>query len=222
MRSVHKSLLIFVEQSYSALLDCLTRVGVMARRKLSNSPKSKKETCAVSLLAIACSCCDYLTHGVSASTPDSDRQPVHFPGWKTALRQSGLPGADVIAYERAILSFLRLCKVRHAPATVVLVRLHLQSHPGHRMALRWFFKAAGWTGTVNLATTATAAISPERADGPTENKRLRSNEPGLAANDLGREPWEPRIASHAVGSPIASHAVGSRIASHAALAIAAH
>ena len=93
------------DQCYSALLDCLTRVGFMRGRKLGNSQKCKRETSAVRLSACACRCCYCLTHGVSASAPDSARQPVRFPGWKTALRQSGLPGADVIAYERAILSF---------------------------------------------------------------------------------------------------------------------
>jgi len=127
---------------------------------------------------------------VSACTPDFDRQPVRFPGWKAALRQSGLPGADLIEYERAIISFLKFCKDRHAPASVVMVRLHLQSRPGHRMALRWFFKAAGWRGPGKAAAAAPAAITPGRTEASPEIRRSRANEPSLAAADLGREPWE--------------------------------
>jgi hypothetical protein len=129
------------------------------------------------------------------------------------LQQSGLPAGDRLAYERAILSFLRLCKARHAPATVVLVRLHLQSHPDHRMALRWFFKAAGWRGTAKTASTAPAAASPQSADGPAENKRMRSNEPGLAIDDLGREPW--------AAYSFARGGLAYRLR-HAAVAIGAH
>jgi integron integrase len=78
-----------------------------------------------------------------------DKQPVSFPGWKAALALSNLTPVVKASHTREILTFLRLCKSRRAPATVELVRQHLQIREPHptdgatgpaREALRWFFR----------------------------------------------------------------------------------
>lgn len=79
----------------------------------------------------------------------NEKQPVSFPGWKAALALSHLSPVVKASHTREILTFLRLCKSRRAPATVELVRQHLASRepctaagatgPAHE-ALRWFFR----------------------------------------------------------------------------------
>ena len=81
----------------------------------------------------------------------NQKQPVSFPGWKAALALSNLTPAVKASHTREILTFLRLCKIKHAPATAELVKQHLASHESHlaasevgpaREALRWFFRSA--------------------------------------------------------------------------------
>lgn len=79
----------------------------------------------------------------------NDKQPVSFPGWKAALADSHLSPLVKASHTREILTFLRLCKSKHAPATVELVRQHLAIREPRtaagatgpaREALRWFFR----------------------------------------------------------------------------------
>lgn len=78
--------------------------------------------------------------------------PVSFPGWKEALARSNLSPVVQAAHTREILTFLHLCKTKHAPATVALAKQHLaarepqttadaggQTVSPARAALRWFF-----------------------------------------------------------------------------------
>lgn len=77
------------------------------------------------------------------ASPDVERRPVSFPEWKESLADAPLDAAVREQHRMAILTFLRLCKIRHAPATVALVREHLAdptTAPGSREALRWFFQ----------------------------------------------------------------------------------
>ena len=125
-----------------------------------------------------------LTDGMFASEADPDRRPVSFPDWKVALARADLPPGDHRQYERAIITFLKFCKDRQAPASVALVRLHLKSRPGDRLALRWFFKSAG--GRAGSGSGVEWGPGQEAGLAPPG----RANEPGLAAADLGGEPWE--------------------------------
>jgi len=76
-----------------------------------------------------------------------ENQAVSFPTWKSALADTGWPEAKQAEYRREILAFLHCCKVRRAPATIMLVKEYLaeserQGPTRARVALRWFFQEA--------------------------------------------------------------------------------
>ena len=51
-----------------------------------------------------------------------ETEAMSFPTWKSALANTGCPEAQQTEYRREILAFLHPCKVRRAPATVMLVK----------------------------------------------------------------------------------------------------
>jgi hypothetical protein len=76
----------------------------------------------------------------------NEREPLSFPDWREALATVALSPAEREAYRREILAFLHLCKVRRAPATVMLAKEYLadrerQGAMEARPRLRWFFQA---------------------------------------------------------------------------------
>jgi hypothetical protein len=76
----------------------------------------------------------------------NEREPLSFPDWREALATVALSPAEREAYRRKILAFLHLCKVRRAPATVMLAKEYLadrerQGAMEARPRLRWFFQA---------------------------------------------------------------------------------
>jgi hypothetical protein len=77
----------------------------------------------------------------------SEQTPLSFPEWKAALIREPWPPAKTESFRREILSFLRHCKQRHAPATVALIKRYLSEQEKRgagqaREALRWFYQAA--------------------------------------------------------------------------------
>ena len=120
-------------------------------------------------------------------TPGSSRDaqaPISFPAWKEALGSAALPPEVRERHRRAIITFLKFCKDSHAPASVVMIRQHLEAmpDPAAREALRWFYRAAASSGS-------SAETGPERpASGGAP--RARGNVPPLAASDLGGADWE--------------------------------
>ncbi len=56
-----------------------------------------------------------------------DNQPVSFPNWKEALAEAALAPVTKAAYGRAIISFLKHCKVSRALATTALAKQYLAS-----------------------------------------------------------------------------------------------
>jgi integron integrase len=119
-----------------------------------------------------------------------NNQPVSFPGWKDVLSQSELNPALQYAYAREVISFLKHCKDRHAPATTGLAKQYLEHRewgaPGPaREALRWFFRAAWRLGA--RASNDGAANPPPMVPAGTP---LRPMEPPPAAEDLGQFEWE--------------------------------
>ena len=76
-----------------------------------------------------------------------ETEAVSFPTWKSALANTGWPEAQQTEYRREILAFLHLCKVRRAPATIMLVKEYLaerarQGPNAARVPLLWFFQEA--------------------------------------------------------------------------------
>lgn len=75
----------------------------------------------------------------------AERLPLSFPDWNTVLWQTQRPLAR--QYSRVIVEFLRFCREKHAPASVVLARAFIITLEPEvielgRAALRWFVREA--------------------------------------------------------------------------------
>ena len=79
-------------------------------------------------------------------------RPISFPNWKVRLAQSSLSPSFKTAFTREILTFLKYCKTKRAPATTQLAKLYLtwretQATGPASEALRWFFREVKkWLG----------------------------------------------------------------------------
>lgn len=110
----------------------------------------------------------------------NEKQPVSFPGWKSALALSNLSPVVKASHTREILSFLHHCKKSHAPATVVLIKQWLAGReaaangPAH-LALRWFYQTARKADSDHGHS---AERNPPPAD---EMKGVRGSASGLSA-----------------------------------------
>ncbi len=117
---------------------------------------------------------------------DSDRAAVSFPQWKALLAASHLSPHQQISFQREILAFLRHCKLRHAPVTIVLARHYVADHESARLALRWFVGRGRWQPASSPGpTTPPTAVPLQHAARPTE--------PPRAAADLGGPEWEREL-----------------------------
>jgi len=114
------------------------------------------------------------------------KAPVSFPDWGPVLESDPLPLATKERHRRAILGFLRRCKVLKCPATVTGAKDYLQEferqgHPAAmvREGLRWFFMRARARAEV---------------PGPSQSVPVRGRPdrmmPSVAASDLGDAEWE--------------------------------
>ena len=104
------------------------------------------------------------------SAAADERRAINFPGWKEALARAALAPEVRERHRRSILALLRVCKERHAPATVALIREHLASvrDPAAREGLKWFYltakreeDAAAWERQVTGAAVEAAAQAAE-------------------------------------------------------------
>ena len=77
----------------------------------------------------------------------NEHQTISFPAWNESLAAAALPGQLREQHRRAILSFLRHCKVTRQTVTIAGVKAYLarlspaEATPA-REALLWFFKAS--------------------------------------------------------------------------------
>jgi integron integrase len=124
--------------------------------------------------------------------------------WKIALAQSGLPVAVQSSHEGEIRSFLRFCKVAHAPATVALAR-HYVARFGDgdtpaRQALRWFVRASRRPNLPNCPRDpvpdagSSSVLSRDRSARYQAAAAARSI-PAAARDDLGGADWERDLIS---------------------------
>jgi integron integrase len=131
------------------------------------------------------------------------RTPISFPAWKEELGRAALSAGERERYRRAIITFLKVCKVAHAPASVALIRRHLATapDPAAREALRWFYRGAveaeekgRVTGDGKPATAGgrPAEDSNQRPEDKPRHRtaRWRSDVPPPAAHDVGGADWE--------------------------------
>ncbi len=118
-----------------------------------------------------------------SASPLSHSQPVSFPEWSEVLWRSPLPPETKRAHAREICSFLRHCRIEHAPATIRLAQAYIERAEAQaggsvnlprREALRWFFRTA---------RDHESAASPSRPAGDPAT-------PPPAALDLGCTDWE--------------------------------
>jgi hypothetical protein len=120
-----------------------------------------------------------------------NNQPVSFPNWKDVLYRSDLLAAAKADYARAVITFLKYCKVQHTPATAALAKRYLDTNEPHagaaaREALRWFFRTAWALGTKP------PAVARHPTSGPAPQP-LRPMEPPPAGQDLGESEWEKAL-----------------------------
>ena len=119
-------------------------------------------------------------------------QGVYFPQWAEVLPTLRLPDLQRQVFQRAIVEYLRFCKLSRQRATVASARQFMEQMAGkHRLvvsqlalwkaALNWFFRAAK---SANSAITQTS----QRA-----TPCVRDKEPPLAATDLGGPQWEQKL-----------------------------
>ena len=140
-----------------------------------------------------------------------ETEAVSFPTWKSALANTGWAEAQQTEYRREILAFLHLCKVRRAPATVMLVKEYLaerarQGPNAARVPLLWFFQEAkrvakGEVAGVKPAPPGAAGGAPRGMAGvkpapqaavghPPVRSVARGSVPPRAAEDQGGADWE--------------------------------
>ena len=137
-----------------------------------------------------------------------EREVVSFPDWQLALVNTGLSTALQRAWTQEVFSFLKFCKGKRTPASVMVAKLYLQDHPVQgpsivKDALRWFVTkgrvkkveveevAVSKVGAIEEqnAKPASTKVEPYKAG---EGLR-RSTTPKLAANDRGEAFWEQRL-----------------------------
>lgn len=78
---------------------------------------------------------------------EKERQVVSFPQWQEVLAKEPFSAAQAAAFRHEIFGFLRVCKLRHAGASIILAKEYLasvreQDANAAREALRWWFVAA--------------------------------------------------------------------------------
>jgi integron integrase len=114
----------------------------------------------------------------NAASADAGRA-IQFPEWKVALAQAELAPGERERFRRAILSFLKRCKDRRAPASVILIREHLAEtvDPAARTALEWFWRAG--RGAKSAGKNKGGAIGGgAKADGASNAERPTLNAEG--------------------------------------------
>lgn len=100
-------------------------------------------------------------------TGTDERLPLSFPAWKEELGAAELSQAVKVAYQRAILTFLKECRQQHAPASVASIRAHLAGKtaaPRAREALRWFYRGAAKGGDILPSRLRRMTLPPPAAD----------------------------------------------------------
>jgi integron integrase len=129
----------------------------------------------------------------------NEREPISFLNWKQALEKEAVPLAQRMEFTQEIFAFLRFCKARHAPVSIMGIKIYLEEKEKQgpcraREALRWFVK----TSRKQPAATDQAIENQKTGgkEGQKANKLAparRNPTPGLARNDRGSAFWEQRL-----------------------------
>lgn len=104
----------------------------------------------------------------------ADRTAIRFPGWKEALARADLAAETKERHRRAILTLLKVCKERHAPVSVALIRDHLAvaANAAARPALVWFFHAARRAAAEREWSAAVEEAGKKRKGGKGEDGKM--------------------------------------------------
>ena len=165
----------------------------------------------------------------------NEKQPVSFPGWKSALAFSNLSPAVKASHTREVLAFLHHCKKMRSPVSVVLIRQWLASRetssdgPAH-LALRWFYRAAAESDPTNSQRGAPQRDRPvgqvngpkQESDGQVLAGQAAAVGPSRAPSESpGRRPdlrpMEPGRAADDLGGPAWEQALVKTIRLHGLL-----
>jgi hypothetical protein len=139
--------------------------------------------------------------------PESERAPISFPSWKAVLASAELPGAQKAEFIREIVTFLRFCKSRHTPVSVMRAKLYLedverQGPSRAREALRWFVRMG------RRPARSEKSRSGEPVDGAAPVPTVRKKIDG--ATDGGLVPDGPRPSATPGSREASSGAVAGR------------
>jgi len=127
--------------------------------------------------------------GKSGTGCRSDVEAISLPEWKEALAASGLTEAEKDDFRREIIGLLRVCRLRHVPVTVTLIREYVaererQGAPGARSAFRWFYRA--WLNRKPISDGPAPGVTNRFPTSPDS----RAGVPPPAALDQGSADWE--------------------------------
>ena len=123
--------------------------------------------------------------------PINEREPISFLNWKQALEKEAIPLGQRMEFTQEIFAFLRFCKARHAPVSIMGIKIYLgqkekQGPCRARRALRWFVKTSR-----KQPATAVQAVENQKTggkEGQSAGKLTparQSATPDLARNDRG-------------------------------------
>jgi integron integrase len=140
--------------------------------------------------------------------PRDENAPISFPDWPESLDRTHLPAAIRDRYKSAIVAFLKYCKTRYAPVSVLLAKRYLESsgpatEGDARAALRWFVRLGRVAPVVRIPLSdqsignasqmpVTTAPAP-RAD--LHAAVMARSLPSTPRDDLGRADWERDLIS---------------------------
>ena len=130
---------------------------------------------------------------------------VSFPAWRESLSGArALSAGERQAYERAILSGLRACKMWKRPLSAGFIRWHLAraglteaGRQAERAGLAWLFTAARAAGKIRRVEPAfVPPVPPESGPGVApvaQPSPIRAELPPRAADDQGATDWEQAL-----------------------------
>lgn len=123
------------------------------------------------------------------------------------MERAGFPESQRRRYWLDIVSFLKRCRDRHAPASVALIREHLGEVRHARTALEWFYREAKKRGKVAAGSdvevpgrrggdAAGRAMGVPACAGRSRSvRRGKAGAPGVARRRQRRRIWAGRTGS---------------------------
>jgi hypothetical protein len=108
--------------------------------------------------------------------PTDERAPISFLNWKQALDKEAISFAQRMEFTREVFAFLKFCKARHAPVSIMGIKIYLEERekqgPGRaREALRWFVRASRKQGKEGMSQE--PGVGGQKAKAGSQNSEVR-------------------------------------------------